>query len=416
VLFRSVYFQIERSASEILLSQALSKANSFSLAARAAEMDDGVLDRMAKEMRDETVAFAYIYTPTGESIGEAPKMEAGELEQHRKVHENKSFSFASGEDGEGRSIFELWYAIRPGGPQRGQLPETSFTVGPRLHRLRILHLGLHTHAADRLIMQARLHAGLITLLIVLFLILTMRQLRQMAREEEFRKKISEQERFAELGRLSAVLAHEIRNPLGAIKGFAQYAAEGVPDGDPRHEDMQTVIKETSRLERLVQSLLHYAKPQQPAFAAVDLNQFIARTLKLIERDAFERKTAIKVDLPPQPLIIDGDEELLTQALLNVFINGLEAMAETGGRLTVSLSEKGSSCIISVADQGEGLSPEILEKLFEPYVTKKTRGTGLGLAVAKRIVTVHGGEIFAENLPEGGALFTIELPARLGASK
>ena len=234
------------------------------------------------------------------------------------------------------------------------------------------------------------------------------------------ERMRERDRLAALGEMAAGLAHEIRNPLGAIKGAAQYldpAHLGEEDG----EMLQVIIDEVDRLNSVVTQFLDYARPVKPKLVPVDVNEVIERTVKLLQVDLDE---SIVVDLqldPSRPLAMT-DAEQLKQVLVNLVQNAVQAMP-AGGRITLStgsshddpagfhLSGRSTDFVeIRVKDTGPGLPEEHREHIFVPFFTTKKGGTGLGLAISQRIIRSHGGTISAQSRPGEGAEFLIRLPA------
>ncbi|HWR05139.1 MAG TPA: ATP-binding protein [Humidesulfovibrio sp.] len=239
----------------------------------------------------------------------------------------------------------------------------------------------------------------------------LRDLREIKRLQE---QVRRSERLSALGNLAAGIAHEIRNPLSSIKGFATFLAAKVqgegPEKEAGKEAAKIMIQEVDRLNRVVSELLEFARPGQPVLKPGDVNMVINQALRLCGSDAAARGVDVRfepgVSLPPIPL----DAERLTQALLNLFLNAIQAM-DKGGALTVSARVEGDPARLAlrVADTGTGMSPEVLASIFNPYFTTRPTGTGLGLAIVHRVVEGHGGEIKVESQPGAGTAFTMLLP-------
>jgi two-component system sensor histidine kinase HydH len=226
-----------------------------------------------------------------------------------------------------------------------------------------------------------------------------------------RNEVARNQRLATVGRLAAGVAHEIRNPLSSIKGFATYFRERFRDDEPDARTASILIQEADRLNRVVGQLLEFSRPVTILRRPVRLDRLVADILKLVETQARDKGVAFAVenraDLPD--VLLDADR--LNQVLLNLFLNGIEAM-EGGGVLTVRLDEgvDPRRLEIRVSDTGRGIPPEDLAHVFEPYFTTKPNGTGLGLAIAHNIVEAMGGEISVQSTSEAGTTFTIALPA------
>jgi len=203
--------------------------------------------------------------------------------------------------------------------------------------------------------------------------------------------------------MSAVLAHEIRNPLASLKGHAQLLAEKLPAESREGQKAQRVVKEAARLESLTGNLLDFAGtgPLQPA--DTDVQELIQEAVGAVGSAAF------RLSLKDAPKSWKLDATRIQQALVNVFRNAAEASA-WGRSVEVNVSARRRGLVIEVHDFGAGIDGGMEEEIFEPFVTFRTTGTGLGLAVARRIVRMHGGTIVGANHPDGGAVFTFTLPS------
>lgn len=227
------------------------------------------------------------------------------------------------------------------------------------------------------------------------------------------------ENLARLGGLVAGLAHEVKNPLGGIRGAAQLLQRRLGNDPEVAQYTSVMIRETDRLTRLVEELLTLGAPAPPDLQPVSIHQILREVCDLIRPELEARRVALWLAIDPSLPDVLGDAGQLTQLLLNLLRNAWEAMAE-GGRMTIRTkmdldyhilrpAARGKFLRFEVADTGPGFPPESLERVFEPFFTRKVRGTGLGLAICERIVLVHGGSITAENLPSGGALVAVSLP-------
>ena len=225
-----------------------------------------------------------------------------------------------------------------------------------------------------------------------------------------RREVARSQRLASVGRLAAGVAHEIRNPLSSIKGFATYFKERYPD---RPEDQQTadiMIQEVDRLNRVVGQLLEFARPVSIKPKPVSLQTLLDDSIKLIKDQATEKGISIQTQNNIQAAEIRIDPDLINQVLLNLYLNAIDSM-EKGGELKVEVTGDGHrrNVVIQVSDTGHGISRENLSKIFEPYFTTKSTGTGLGLAIAHNIIEAMGGKITVESNTEAGTTFTIALP-------
>ena len=234
--------------------------------------------------------------------------------------------------------------------------------------------------------------------------------------ESLKEEVARERHLASLGRLAAGVAHEVRNPLSSLKGFAQFLRTGFTPGSREERYADIMIEEVERLDRVVQELLDFAKPITPEKKAADLNVIVEEVLSLVADDAVYRKVEITRELSdglPHVLVDPGQ---IKQALLNILLNGLESMGGDGGTLTVATSAgggSGGSVAIAVSDTGAGMTDEEVAKLYEPFYTTKPSGTGLGLTIVSRIVEQNDGHVRVASAKDEGTTFTIELPAASG---
>ncbi|MCX8138374.1 MAG: ATP-binding protein [Gemmataceae bacterium] len=222
------------------------------------------------------------------------------------------------------------------------------------------------------------------------------------------------EQLAWMGRMAASIAHEIRNPLMAIKLLIQTAGERPGGPHLRPRDFQVLEEEIARLEQIVAGFLDFARPPRPHPQAVDVVAAAAAALESIRPKAESQNVALRLDGGELPLVVQVDPNQLRQVLLNLLFNALEAQPD-GGEIEVSvrldrLTPAQPHWLLSVADRGPGL-PEVGERIFEPFVSTKESGLGLGLSICRRIAEMHGGTLTAENRPGGGAVFTVRLPCQ-----
>jgi signal transduction histidine kinase len=209
--------------------------------------------------------------------------------------------------------------------------------------------------------------------------------------------------------MAAGVAHELRNPLTSVKLLMQTAADG--HGGLTEEHIHVVVEQVARMENTIQRLLDFARPPQMKEVRQDLRDTLQRALNLAEGYARQQAVSIERDCPSDPVIVKGDPEQLHQVFVNLVMNAVEAMPD-GGVLTIDMQcveAPEPTCRIRFCDSGTGIPEEIMQRIFEPFVTNKERGTGLGLAICRRIVEQHGGKLTAANLPQRGAVFTLELP-------
>ncbi|MGA2067735.1 MAG: ATP-binding protein [Thermoguttaceae bacterium] len=235
------------------------------------------------------------------------------------------------------------------------------------------------------------------------------------------------EQMAALGQLAAGMAHELRNPLTAMKMLIQNAVKARPANGLTDRDLGVLEAETTRLERSLQTFLDFARPPALQKRPGDVCRAIGQTLELIRARADRQGVRIRCELPDRPLVIDADHEQLRQLFLNLLLNALDALPQGGG-IRIAAARSGPlaarnggpsapECVedstswttVTVADNGPGIPRDLGDQVFAPYVSTKDTGLGLGLAICRQIVQLHGGQITASNAPEGGAVFTVRLP-------
>jgi two-component system sensor histidine kinase HydH len=222
------------------------------------------------------------------------------------------------------------------------------------------------------------------------------------------------ERLAAVGQLAAGVAHELRNPLTAVKLLVQTASLNASSDNRSLKQLTVAQDEISRMERTIQNLMDFAKPASVQRLPHDLRNTICRAINLVQGRARQDEIQIESAENDGPLPVLGDPEQLHQVFVNLLLNGMDAMPN-GGVLKVELRRHSapghddSACEVAVIDQGSGIPPDLLNHIFEPFVTTKTRGTGLGLAISKRLIEEHGGQLMAGNHSQGGAVFTVRLP-------
>lgn len=224
-----------------------------------------------------------------------------------------------------------------------------------------------------------------------------------------KKEIARSQRLVSLGNLAAGVAHEIRNPLSSIKGFATFFKERYRDNPEDEKTAEIMIQEVDRLNRVISQLLEFARPMVIERKPVSIQKLIAYTLKMIERQALKKGITVHSETPPDvgDILIDSDK--ITQVFLNLCLNAIESM-ERGGVLSVILFPHHERMIrIDIADTGRGMDQEELTNIFDPYFTTKPAGTGLGLAIVHKIIEAHKGEIRATSIRGKGTTVSVFLP-------
>jgi len=228
--------------------------------------------------------------------------------------------------------------------------------------------------------------------------------------QSLKKSVARNQRLATTGRLAAGVAHEIRNPLSSIKGFATYFKERYRDIPEDQQTADIMVQEVDRLNRVVGQLLEFARPVTIEAQKTDIRTLIKNSLKLVEKQTMDRNIQIKTTLSDHVETAMVDPDKINQVLLNLYLNAIESM-ENGGVLSVDLEPcNGKAGILfRVSDTGVGIGQKDLANIFDPYFTTKASGTGIGLAIVHNIVEAHNGEIKAESRPGKGSQFSIILP-------
>jgi two-component system sensor histidine kinase HydH len=227
-----------------------------------------------------------------------------------------------------------------------------------------------------------------------------------------RREIERSQRLASVGRLAAGVAHEIRNPLSSIKGFATYFKQRYQDVPEDQQTAGIMIQEVDRLNRVVSQLLEFAKPVTVSPKPNSLKGLVKDSLKLIERQAQDKQIDINTRNSADIDEVKIDPDRINQVLLNLYLNAIEAM-QPGGKLGIEIfdSEKNGGLNIQISDTGHGIAAEDLPKIFDPYFTTKSSGTGLGLAIAHNIVEAMGGTIEVKSKTDKGTTFRLTIPLR-----
>jgi signal transduction histidine kinase len=243
-------------------------------------------------------------------------------------------------------------------------------------------------------------------------------------KSELEERLNNAERAAVIGRLTSAVAHEIRNPLNFINLSidhvrSKYEPEGERDRERFNRLLGSIKEEIGRLNRLVNDVLNFGRPANLNARRFDLRNTIDPVVGLVRTQAEQQRVEIEVDLPDEPVEVEGDLEKLKSCFSNIVINAIQAMPE-GGRLEIAMRTGDEWVGVRFRDTGSGIPEEALDRVFEPYYSTKDTGTGLGLAVTKKILDEHGGRVRVASAPGDGTTFDVELPraasAREGAER
>lgn len=232
--------------------------------------------------------------------------------------------------------------------------------------------------------------------------------RDLGEIRKLEKKLRQSERLSSLGHLAAGLAHEIRNPLSSIKGYATYLAEKLKADPLAKGAAELLAEETGRLNRVLSDLLSLAKPPATELKALDLGATLKRAVDLASPEAKAKNIDLELVLPEEITVIRGDADRLVQAFLNLLMNAVQA-TQTGGKIRAVMRTQPKNIQIDISDNGPGMSEETSSQIFTPYFTTRSQGTGLGLAIVQQIAEAHGGSVSVASRLWHGSVFTMELP-------
>ncbi len=222
------------------------------------------------------------------------------------------------------------------------------------------------------------------------------------------------DRLKSVGEVAAAIVHEVRNPLGAIKGAAQIIEKEIPPDSPRHRFISIIEEEVDRLNKLVSEFLSFARPRQPEKTLYDLNKLIESVVTFTSKEATKNGVRLVPRLDERLPAVRVDAEQIRQVLLNLILNAIHAMPD-GGIVEVCSRHAGEAVELSVRDNGTGIEPAVRDKIFDPFFTTKPEGSGLGLSVAYGLVKQHNGEIELVEVEGRGSLFVVRLPLAGGSA-
>ena len=270
----------------------------------------------------------------------------------------------------------------------------------------LLVLALHTYRADLVIRRARTGVTVVSALTATLWGLTALVFLMRRREERHHKEMQRREELARLGEMGAVMAHEIRNPLAGIKGFAQLV-ETADSVKQARSYAEKIVTQSLRMEMLVNDLLAFARDDQGERQKTDLSKVIEDCVALIRPEAACQQVTLEVEATSQAKA-DVNVDRIVQMLLNLMKNAIQAMPD-GGVLKIELRQQSGSACIVVSDTGAGIPPAHLPHIFDPFWTSKTTGTGLGLALSRKVAEEHGGSLTVDSSVDSGTKFIVSLP-------
>jgi two-component system sensor histidine kinase HydH len=391
------YRNAVNAAGDFLKSQALVIASSLDTAISRYGTEENVLPDIIRSGKWEGIAFLALYAADGLTV-----LHSNESLMKKKIADRNIITTAASGDpvfrhlklGTGEEVFVLDSPVQLGGAAM------------------VLRVALHTYPARAIVRGAKFQLfgvlGVISVLSAMsgFFFMSAR------RREELEKVFAEKEKLLVIGEMASVLAHEIRNPLGSIKGFAQYLMEQTRGGKPRDGEvseqyLSIIVSESKRIETLTEELLDYAKQDEPKAEDFDLPALIKETLYLIN---VPPRISVTVSVP-DTLFLFTDRNKVRQIIANLMQNAIEAVPGEG-KVAISAEEKGEFVLLRISDSGVGIDAGALTDIFKPFHTTKAKGTGLGLAVVERNTRVIGGKIDVESGIGKGSSFSIRMPKRI----
>ncbi len=293
----------------------------------------------------------------------------------------------------------------------GERPEILRIIddGFRAKRL-FAHFDLVHHAADGGLQHLRVSTSFLHATLQTGLVLVVRDISELKRIEW---EMGQVEKMTALGRLAASVAHEVRNPLGAIDIQLQLLEEDLAELRPELRNrllyrLNIAQAEMKRLDRIVHNFLRFSRTPQLRLQPIVLNDVVRHVFELVSPEARERNVKLSLDLSSDLPFINGDEDQLGQAVLNMTVNAFQAMSD-GGALSARTWRDAHQVCLSLSDTGCGIPEEEIDRIFEFYYTTKDEGTGLGLSIAQRIIYQHGGHIDVDSRQGEGTVFCIYLP-------
>jgi signal transduction histidine kinase len=218
-------------------------------------------------------------------------------------------------------------------------------------------------------------------------------------------------KMAAVGTLTAGLAHEVKNPLSAVLGYAQLSMRKLDQPEALKKNLGIIENETRRCNEIISNLMQFSRQEKGELSRISVNEVVKKSIEIVDHQLSLKNVRIESDLAENIAPISGNANQLQQVLMNLMINAQHAIGDEGGTVYLKTLSHGGSVIITVSDTGPGIDDDVVEKIFEPFFTTKPagQGTGLGLSVTYGIIQDHGGDISVTRANSGGAKFVITLP-------
>lgn len=385
----------EHAADDFLRAQALGIAASLDTTLARYGTAENIFKDIIQSEQWEGIAYLALYGEDGIVV----------------LHSNKNLIGRKSDDSAVRDVLangKTQFAYRTLGTGEGVfIMDTALHFGASENVLRV---ALHTYPSRKIIREARMQLWSATGVAAVLSVLAVVLLLSMKKREDLAAALAEKEKLSVLGEMAAGLAHEIRNPLGSIKGFAQYLKERCSEKDDPHDEIKyldVIVAESSRIERLTEDLLSYSRKDTVRSETFRPFELVAELLSSLGAGP---SVSVK-NLVDEALVVTTDREKMRQIMANLLRNAIEAMSAEGS-VAVRGKDDGKTALFSVEDTGEGIDEETKQKIFRPFFTTKAKGTGLGLAIADRYIQLLGGKIYLQSSPGKGSVFTFVIPKKM----
>jgi two-component system, NtrC family, sensor histidine kinase HydH len=381
-------------AAEVMADQALESTGSALASTVEAELRSGdtlATDHVRRILSDRVIAYALVADKEGLILFHTNPSLIG-----RRLKEPGLGNWLQAGQAYGRRII-----LGTGLPAY----EFNYPLHLRDGQVEFLRFVLHTFQADQIMARAKRMWGTVGLVLLVLWTIGILFRRLLVRQFRLQEAFQKREQLAAIGQMTATLAHETRNALGGIKGYTQWVDEKIEPSDPKKTGLAMVLKGIGRIESLVEDLLRFARREIYNVESMPADKIIA---DLIQSEFFKERQIIQTQVETG-LKIMADKEKIHQVLSNGLRNAFQAM-EKDPQVSIRAESKGKWAIIRIEDRGLGLSKEESAKIFTPFYTTKTTGTGLGLAYSRKVIEGMGGTIALEDRAEGkGAILSVKLP-------
>ncbi|MDY0131971.1 MAG: ATP-binding protein [Desulforegulaceae bacterium] len=303
-------------------------------------------------------------------------------------------------------------------PLRVERPGSRLATGPILGVMEIVQ---DVSEDYKRIFRLQLLVILTTAMVMAVLFLILRQIVKngeeiiMAKNRErlkLREELDRARHLSSIGEMTAIISHEIKNPLGIIRSSAEHLSKKLTEVNQADTFAKIIIEESARMNQIINDFLSFAKPGEPALNPCNINDILKKNTDYLEHEFSKNNCRVTIDFDPNIPKTFADENKLYESFLNIFINSMQAMP-LGGEFFVSTSYENEEIKIKITDTGPGIPDEIIEKVKDPFFTTKTDGSGLGLGIVEQTIKNHNGKFSIKNSDKYGAEITIKLPVNKG---